>query len=101
MTQIIGKTDMYLGRAALALVLAVLTSTAFMFLLENLGYSGDLSFWVVVLAMPFIAWLISRAARRLGKNSLVYGLMSLFPPLAVLSLAWLYQEDLRRRIDGN
>ena len=100
MKNYIASMETNLGRAFLTMVLAFLVALASMLVLDNLGYNPDLSFVAIFAAMPFFAWFISRAAKTLGKNPLLYGVVALFPPFAILCFMWLQQEDVRRRIEG-
>jgi len=82
-----------LGRAGWLLALAFLGFIALSFALSELGHDaafGMLGLWV---AMPLVAWFMSKAAAVQGKNRWLYGLASLLPPLALVSFFSLVNRD--------
>jgi multisubunit Na+/H+ antiporter MnhG subunit len=82
-----------LARAGLALTLAILGSLATGLFLIEWGVHPDAAPLVVFLAMPFVAWLMSRAAAAKGKSPVLFGLASLLPPLAIILFATLLRAE--------
>lgn len=72
-----------LGRAGLIFVLGVLGSVGISFVLGEIGYESSIAILLVWVAMPFVAWFMSKAARVQGKSPWLYGLASLLPPFAI------------------
>lgn len=89
-----------LTKAATVLVAEVFGGLALAILLERLGYTPEWALvpaWLVnVLAARYLA----QAARGLGRNALVYGVLSaLGPPLAIASFLRLYGASTMSRTD--
>ena len=82
-----------LGRAGSLFAVVVLGSVALSFILGEVGYEPSIAMLLVWVAMPFVAWFMSKAARAQGKNPWLYGLASLLPPLAIFLFFSLYNHD--------
>jgi hypothetical protein len=89
-----------LGRAASLFVLVVLGSIGMSLALAEFGYDSNVAILLVWAAMPFVAWLMSKAAHAQGKNRWLYGLASLIPPLAVFLFLSLYNHSIASNIQA-
>lgn len=92
-----GQLEKNLGRAGLLLLLTLAGAIALSFVLLELGHDTALAILAVLAAMPFVAWLMSKAATVQGRNRWLYGLASLLPPLAVLLFFSLFNHALADR----
>jgi hypothetical protein len=92
----IGKN---LGRAGLALALAILGTTALSFALQGLDADPAWALLFASGAFPFAAGFMALAARRQGRSALMYRLVALLPPLAIIASYTLYRRDLEIRFD--
>jgi hypothetical protein len=88
-----------LGRAGSLFTLVVFGAIALSFGLAELGSDASIATLLVWVAMPFVAWFMSKAAHAQGKNRWFYGLASLFPPLAILLFLSLSSHDVGRKIE--
>lgn len=89
-----------LGRAGLLFVLVILGSAGLSLILGEMGYEPSVTIVLVWIAMPFVAWLMSKAARAQGKSPWLYGLASLIPPFAVFLFFSLRSHDTIARLDA-
>jgi len=85
-----------LGRAGLLFVLLMLGSAGLSLILGEMGYEPSVAILLVWFAMPFVAWLMSKAARAQRKSPWLYGLASLIPPFAIFLFFSLYSHDTTR-----
>ena len=100
MFNLFAQSEKNLGRAGSLLILAVLSSIAFSLVLVGLRSDAVVAVFVLWAAMPFVAWFMPKAAHAQGKSRLVYGLASLFPPLAVALFLSLFNNDLIHKVSA-
>lgn len=89
-----------LGRAGLLFVLVILGSAGLSLILGEIGYEPSVAILLVWVAMPFVAWFMSKAARAQRKSPWIYGLASLIPPFALFLFFSLYSHDTITRMDA-
>jgi hypothetical protein len=97
MFNLFSELETNLGRAGLTLALAFLGTIALCFALKGLGADPTWGMLYAVVAFPFAAWFMSQAAQKQGRSPLLYGVATLFPPLAALAFFTLYSRDLETR----
>lgn len=88
-----------LGRAGSLFVLVVLGSVGLSFVLGEIGYEPRVAMLLVWVAMPLVAWFMSKAAHAQGKSPWLYGLASLLPPLAIFLFFSLHSRATLIRMD--
>ena len=93
------SSEANLGRAGLAIALSILGTIALALTLDAMRIEPAWAALLVVATFPFVALLMSKAARAQGRRQLLYGLASLVPPLAILAFITLYSRDLENRLD--
>jgi len=89
-----------LGRAGWLLLLELAGGAALGVFLGNLGYNPDFIVPAVWLFNLLPAWYISQAATRMGKNGLLYGVVSALGG-ALAAWAWLVSQDYFRQLERN
>ena len=100
MFNLFARSEKNLGRAGSLFVLAILSSIGLSFVLTEIGYEPSVAVLLVCAAMPFVAWLMSKAASAQGKSPWLYGAASLLPPLAIFLFFLLYNRDALTRVDA-
>jgi multisubunit Na+/H+ antiporter MnhG subunit len=89
-----------LGQAGSLFVLVVLGSVGLSFVLGEIGYEPSVAMLLVWVAMPLVAWFMSKAAHAQGRSPWLCGLASLLPPLAIVLFFSLYNRDTLIRMDA-
>ena len=95
-----GQLEKNLGRAGLLFSLVVLGSAGLFLVLGEIGYEPSVAMLLVWVAMPFVAWFMSKAARAQDKSPWLYGLASLIPPFAIFLFFSLQSHDTITRMDA-
>ena len=94
MAHLFEHAEISLGRAGWVLLLEFSAAIAAGFVLSNVGMPPEFAVLALWLLNPIAAWFLASAAKAQGRSGVLFGGLSLLPPLAIAVFAYLYSRDL-------
>ena len=91
-------TDDNLGRAAWTAAFGIAGAAALSFVLDKIGIDREFAVLFAYATFLLVGWFIAKAARRLGRNPWLYGIVSIVPGLAIFTFISLYSRDMDLRL---